>query len=372
MKKRFVAFSALAAIVVIVLVILGFQTYQKRALIENQGKESAANQATEEQAQRKLEQESNFYAKLQNGFDVKILVIGNSMALSEGASTDGDWLQTLAKELEDKYHVNVRYKNIASAYSGYGAGFVKVATLDDVSQYDAAIICYPAAELEEELIQYEAIIRQIKKSNSDCAIISILANSDKNVSPDETTQITNYYGGISINMQDIISQGGSKVIDHEFYPNDAGYKLYAKETFNSINDAIYGDKNTQSDVVNSLREKVKEYDYCTFVSISKCRKTEANTFFIDVEGFSGRICICACFKKGNQIYDIYHDSGKWLTRNELSYATDCWYDSFLFHEIPDTNKEIMFILGGDSSIDQILGVYLIAHKPIVIKSGING
>lgn len=371
MKKKIIVLSILAAIVVIVLVVLGFQTYQKRALVENQGKESAANQATEEQARRELEQESNFYEKLKNGFDVNILVVGNSMALSEGASTDGDWLHTLAEELEDKYHVNVRYKNIASAYSGYGAGFVKVATLDDVSQYDAAIICYPAAEREEELIQYEAIIRQIKKCNSDCAIVSILANSDKNVSPDETIQITNYYGGISINMQDIISQGGSEIIDHEFYPNDTGYELYAKETFNSINNAISGSKNTQSNIVNSLREKVKEYDYCTFVSISKWRQTQDNTFFIDVDGFSGKICICACFKKGNQIYDIYYDSGKWLTRNELYYETNCWYNSFLFHEIPDVSKEVMFILGGDLSIDQISGVYLISQDPIIVKSETN-
>lgn len=367
MKKRFIVLSLLVAVVVIVLVALGFQTYQKRALVENQGKESAANQATKEQAQRELEQESNFYAKLQNGFDVKILVIGNSMALSEGASSENYWLQIFAEELEDQYNVNVRYNNLACAYSGYGAGFVKVATLDDVSTYDAAIICYPAAELEEELIQYEAIIRQIKKSNSDCAIISILANSDKNVSPDETTQITNYYGGISINMQDIISQEGAKVIDHEFYPNDTGYELYAKEAFNSISNAISAGKNTQSGIENPLREKAKEYDYCTFVPISKCRTTQDNTFFIDVNSFSGKICICARFKKGNQIYDIYHDSGKWLARNELSYATDCWYDSFLFHEIPDTNKEIMFILGGDSSKDQISGIYLISQDPIIIK-----
>lgn len=367
MKKRFVAFSALAAIVVIVLVILGFQTYQKRALIENQGKESAANQTTEEQAQRKLEQESNFYEKLKNGFDVNILVVGNSMALSEGASSDVDWLHTLSEELENKYHSNVRYKNIANAYSGYGAGFVKVATLDDISAYDATIICYPAAELEEELIQYEAILRQIKKNNSDCAIISILANSDKNVFPAQTIQITNHYGGISINMQDVINKEGGKVINHDFYPNDTGYELYAKEVFSSVNNGISEGRNTQCEVTSPIREKVMGYDYCTFVPISKCRKLENNTFFIDVDNFSGKVCICACFKKGKQIYDIYHDYGKWSTRNELYSTTDCWYDSFLLHDIPATNKEIMFVLGGDSSIDQISGVYLISQNPISIK-----
>lgn len=367
MKKRFVALSIIAVVVCATLVVLGFQIAQKRALVENLGKESATNQLAEEQDQRKLEQKSNFYEKLQNGFDVKILVIGNSMALSEGASSDYDWLHTLSEELETKYHVNVRYNNIASAYSGYGAGFVKAATLDDVSTYDAAIICYPAAELEEELIQYEAIARLIKKNNSDCAIISILANSDKATAPDQTIQVTDHYCGISINMQDIISQEGTKVIDHEFYPNEAGYELYTKETFNSINNAISAGKNTQCEAIEALREKVKEYDYCTFVPISKCRREGNNTFFVDVDSFSGKICICACFKKGKQIYDIYHDYGKWLTRNELYYETDCWYDSFLFHEIPATNNEFMFILGGDLSIDQISGIYLISRDPIVIK-----
>lgn len=367
MKKRFVAFSALAAIVVIVLVILGFQTYQKRALIENQGKESAANQATEEQAQRKLEQESNFYEKLKNGFDVNILVVGNSMALSEGASPGFDWIYTLSEELQNNYHSKVHYKNIASAYYGFEAGFVKVATLNDVSTYDAVIICYPAANREEELIQYEAIIRLIKKSNRDCAIISILANSGKNITPDQTIQITNYYGGISINMQDIISQEGNKVIARESYPNDAGYELYANEVFKSVNTAISEGESTQCEVASPVREEVKEYSYCSFVPISKCRKTESNIFFIDVDNFSGKLCICARFKKGKQIYDIYHNHGKWLTRNELYYETDCWYNSFLFHEIPAASNEIMFILEGDLSMDQISGIYLISQNPIIIN-----
>ena len=169
MKKRFIVLSILATIVVIVLVVLAFQTYQKRALVENQGKESAANQTTEEQAQRELEQESNFYEKLKNGFDVNILVVGNSMALSEGTTSDNDWINILVQKLKSTYHVNVRYKNIASGYSGYGAGFVKLATRDDLGNYDAVLICYPATEQEEDLIQYEAILRCIKKCNNSAA-----------------------------------------------------------------------------------------------------------------------------------------------------------------------------------------------------------
>lgn len=60
--------------------------------LENEYKESTEAARLEEQAQRELERQSNFYEKLERGFDVKILVVGNSMGLSEESSSNGEWI----------------------------------------------------------------------------------------------------------------------------------------------------------------------------------------------------------------------------------------------------------------------------------------
>ena len=59
---------------------------------------------------------------------------------------------------------------------------------------------------------------------------------------------------------------------------------------------------------------------------------------------------------------------QWLTRNELNYSVNCWYESFLYHDVPEAEKELMFILSQDSTMDEIEGVYLISENPITIKS----
>lgn len=364
MKKRFIVLSIFTAIVVIVLVVLGFQTYQKRALVENQGKESAANQSTEEQAQRELEQGSNFYEKLKNGFDVNILVVGNSMALSEGASPGFDWIYMLSEELKNKYHSDVRYKSIASAYSRYESGIVKLSMLDNISVYDAVIICYSPTELEDELIQYEAILRYVKKYNSNIAIISILANSGSLISSSKTVALTDHYGGISVDMQNLINKEGSGVLDHDFYPNDEGYKLYAKATFESICRTVAEGKTNQVDSVNAMYEDVKKYNNCVFVPMSRCQKPDSNSFIVDINNFNGEICLLTHFNKGKQVYDIYFDGGTWLLQNELSYSADCWYDSFIFHDMPHIKNEVVFKLSGDSTLDQFLGICFISQDAI--------
>ena len=53
--------------------------------------------------------------------------------------------------------------------------------------------------------------------------------------------------------------------------------------------------------------------------------------------------------------------------NELQYSYDCWYDIYLFHNIPTIKNEIMIQCWDDFSLDQIKGVYLISEHPIKFK-----
>ena len=90
-------FKKFLLIVIIVLAlgileVTGIQIYQERVKTENKYKELAIADQEERKAQRELERQSNFYEKLEKGFDAKILVVGNSMGLSEESSSNGEWI----------------------------------------------------------------------------------------------------------------------------------------------------------------------------------------------------------------------------------------------------------------------------------------
>ena len=364
MKFKKILLIVIIALAVGILAAAGFQSYQERVKKEREYKELAIADQEKRKAQRELERQSNFYEKLERGFDVKILVVGNSMGLSEGSSSNRKWTDDLTKKLEKKYGVDIWYKNISNPYTGYGTGYVKLSTLDDSRDYDAVITCYPATEDEKELVQYEAILRYAKQKYNNCALISVIANSDSKVDFTKVYDLIQYYGGISVNMQDVIDEHGNEVINHQFYPNDQGYQLYADYVFNAIESEIFDGAQVENEIKEPVYDQVKEYNNCVFVPIRKCRMLDEQLFFIDLDSFSGKICIQAKWKKGNQIYDIYYDYGKWLTRNELKYSMNCWYESFLYHDVPEAEKELMFDLSGDSTIDQIEGFYLISENPI--------
>lgn len=343
----------------------GLSVYQEQLAQQKEYERIALEIQQEEKALRELEKQADFYEKLKHGFDAKILVLGNSMALSEGASSQNLWLDILQKTLEEQFESNIYYKSMGMAYSGYGVGYTQLATLDDHKDYDAVIICYPAAQNEEELIQLEAILCKIREQYDNCAIISVIANGQQEIDISDTVKIIEHYGGSYVNMQQIIHENGDSVLDHEFYPNDKGYGLYANAVFESVKQSVAHDGNDKENV-EPINEQVKQYAYCVFVPLRDFRKLDDSTLVLDLESFTGKMCIQARWTAGNKAYDFYHDYGKWITRNEFSYVENCWYDTFLFHDIPKADNEIMIVLGREANISEIQGVYLISENPIVV------
>lgn len=367
MKIKKYIILIISILVSIILVVGGYQIFKYYVKIDQENEVLAKEFEKQQKAQRELEKNSNFYEKLERGFDVKILLVGNSMALSEGSSSDEKWPDILKDKLEEKYNVNVLYENMGSAYSDYGAGYVQLATLEDNIDYDAVITCYPATQDENKLIQYEAILRTIKNKYDNCAIISVLANSDQQEDPTKVCEMIQLYGAVSVDMQKIINDNGDSVIDHDFYPNDLGYQLYADYVFGTIESGVANNIPSNVNNIDPIYEQVLDYNNCVFVPLRKCRKQNDNTFIIDLSSFQGKICMKARFAKGKKAYDIYYDNGNWITRNEMNYSEDCWYDTFLFHDIPNVQKKLIFSLSGDVTMDEIEGVYLISEDSIVLK-----
>lgn len=363
-KKYIIIFGCL--IFSMGLSIIGFNQYREQQEKMAEYEQIALEEQQAEKERRELERNSNFYEKLSHGFDTNILVIGNSMALSEGATNESDWINTLTKKIETNYESNVWYKNLACRYTGYDVGYTQIATLDDRRDYDAVIICYPACKDEIELTQYEAILSQVKKRYEKAAIIGIIANSDQKIDAANTIALVEHYEGICVNMQSIIDETNEDLIEHEFYPNDRGYELYAESVFNKIVDSVNEGK-TITKEIQPLMESLNHYANCIYIPLRDCRKLSENTVVIDLEKFTGKICIMSKWNVGNKAYDIYYDYGNWLIRNEMNYTINCWYDSFMFHDVPKADNEIMIQFSGDAVLSEVKGFYLISENPIKLK-----
>ena len=71
------------------------------------------------EALREKEQNDSFYQKLKDGFDVSILILGDTVANGYGASSqEKTWAKLLEKALEDNYRVEVTIDNEAILDSG--------------------------------------------------------------------------------------------------------------------------------------------------------------------------------------------------------------------------------------------------------------
>lgn len=366
MKSKKCLFLVPVILILLFFVIQSVFIYQERLEQQKEYERIAQEEQKAGKERRMLEQQSSFYEKLKYGFNTSVLILGDSMALSEGATSPNLWIDNLCSKLESQYESDVWFKNLGIAYSKYDVGYTQLATLNDNRDYDAVIVCYPAAKTEDELIQYEAILKKINERYDDCAVIAVLANSDQEIEVADTINLIDYYGGIYIDMQQIIDKNGDEVIDHEFYPNDKGYELYTNYVFKEIDDAVTNNKKVKEQI-EPMYEQVKQYNHCIFVPIYNCRKLNINTFIIELESFSGKICIQTRWTAGNKAYDIYCDYGNWIARNECSYAGNTWYDTFLFHDVPVADDEIMFVLSRDALISEIKGVYLISENAIILK-----
>lgn len=362
--RNFIA--VLCVLLAIMLIVMGFNKYklQQEKLEENY--QIALQKQQKGKERETLELNSNFYEKLKFGFDTSILVLGNSIALSEGATTESYWLNSLVEKLESKYNSQVWYHNLACRYMGYDAGYTQIATLDDSIDYDAVIICYPPCMNDEDLIQYEAILFQVKNKYETAAIISVMANSDQIVNPERTIDLVEYYDGVYVDMQPVINESENSLIYQRIYPNDKGYGLYAEEVFAKIVDCVNEGKMTSKKVFPQM-EGVHQYKNCCFIPIQNCRKISENTVVIDLSHFSGKICIQTMWNSGRKAYDIYCDYGNWLTRNELNYEVSCWFDVFLMHDVPKADKEIMIQFSEDAKLSEVKGFYLISANSIELE-----
>lgn len=280
------------------------QALNVKLLQEEQEKEAALKQK---------EIEDSFYQKLADGFDVNVLVVGDSIGAGSGTETNGQqWFKQLQAYLRTVSKASVAVTNVSMGGNASYAGYVRTMALNDNIDYDLAIICYGQNDsLNGFSTYYESIIQAIRNKYPNCSIISILESSQREYTEKMRTiqSICDHYG---IPVADTIAPFNYSDTSYDdltndgVHPNDAGQTVYY-ETVKSVIDenvAVSTEKMKDAEVINA---DVHKFDHFIWYGADKDFKRVDDTTFTLNASASGVFGIDYTYESGDNKADIYVD-----------------------------------------------------------------
>ena len=292
--------SVVAAILVVAFGIVLFldNKQQQAAYAKNM---EANSQVQVERREKMLELEAreltdSFYQKLADGFDVKILIVGDSIGLGKGVS-DGSltWIDTMESYITQNYNVNVKTKNVSLGYSTSYAGYVRAMALDEEADYDLAIICYGQNDDDKYFgVFYEGVIRAIRSQNDKCSIISVLESSQRKYTDKIKVieELSEHYGN---QVADMIapfsdeSNGGYNNLTSEngIDPNEAGQAIYADVITKLIDSEVEKGTEYNSDDVQIVNEWVENLTNFKGITASEFKRTDNKYVYTVTDQLNG-------------------------------------------------------------------------------------
>ncbi len=335
----------------------------------------SAQMAGEEEQEREereaLKQKDSFYQKLSDGFDVNILVVGDSIGKGTGASSQNtNWTKLLTSRLKRSYHGYVRLKNISFGGNTSYAGYTSVKTLDSKTDYDLVIICYGENDGDDNFGKYyESIIRAVRARNSRCSVISILESAQKEYTQKMQTikGLAQHYGiGIADTIKPFTdnSNGAYENLTADgVHPNDKGYKIYADVIEAVINEKVEAyEPYNDADIAPMFADAI-QFDNLKDIPLKEFKR-EDNTFTYTLNTpITGILGMDFTFAPGEYSYEIFVDGN--------SYYKKAWTFDHDFRQrrlfitkdsYVTANKTIKIVFNNKDQADGFGGLYFSSEK----------
>ncbi len=337
--------------------------------LEEQAAKEAAQKAAEEEAARRveLEKEDSFYQKLKDGFDVDILVVGDTVATANGTTKpEYSWVNTIELYLEQVYRIDVNVTNLASEDSSAYAGYTSLMMLDDGVAYDLAVICYGEKDSADSIdMFYEPIIRAIRASYPKCSTIAMLEATQAGYV--ETAQriqaIAEHYGIPVVDAIEGFTSGEyaafDELTDDGVHPNDTGHQLYAYLLSEIIDAEVKKYSGYDNSEVEPLSEMAEYFETFTWYSVDNFTR-DGETYIYTMTGHDFEdvmLGIDFAFVSGDNSCEIIVD-GESIGVVE-KHLTDGEEEQKLSVGILDAvRSEMVFKFGTVEQADTFKGIYL--------------
>ena len=197
---------------------------------------------------KQTEIDDSFYQKLEDGIDVNILIVGDSIGEGAGASSYSSfWVSLLQAYLQDTYSIsNINVTNVSMGGNASYAGYVRTMSLNDNVQYDLAVICY----------------------------------------------------GQNDDIEDLSNDG--------VHPNDEGQKIYFETVKKVIDDNVEASSGKMKEV-SALNRSVYKFDNFAWYGADSDFARVDDVIFVLNTSASGIMGIDYTYESGNNNADIYVD-----------------------------------------------------------------
>ncbi len=277
-------------------------------------KEIAQAEAEEKAAALEEKRENDsFYQKLQDGFDVRILVVGDTTANGYGASSaDNTWFNLVKKSIEEQYNIKVAMDNVSILDSGAYASYARVKMMADKGEeYDLALICTGANDAEDTFpVYYEALLRAIQATFTKCSTISIqeYMAAETNVKNMNIQSLSTAYNVLTVDVHSKMAADPAPYMQEGGYLNDAGHQLYAEGVMSMIEKGVKAGKEYAATQTAPIYTETLKYDQFLYVPAERFTRT-GRQYAMDTS-FTGIVAIDFDVYPGDNAVDLYVDRVK--------------------------------------------------------------
>ena len=254
----------------------------------------------------------SFYQKLADGFDVNILIVGDSIGTGTGGTLANlNWISQLQVELMRQYEVNVEVTNLSMGDGNTSyAGYTQIMTLNDGINYDLAILCYGQPDpVEGFSLNYESMIRAVMGKYPGCALLSILESSqqgnDEKIQAIRTLAYT--YGYPTVDTVTPFAANYAGLTSDWVHPNDEGQRIYCEELLRVIAENVQANKGKEEKTVAPVNPGVTAYTNFRYIAASEFQRLDDLSFSVPVNATG---CLGVDYDPGRSEHkhvDIYAD-----------------------------------------------------------------
>lgn len=376
MKNSFAAFGKVLAVLISIacIIFLLFMNINDRALERKAAKKIAAvnedareaekeiaQAEAEEKAAKLKEKEENdsFYQKLKDGFDVRILVVGDTVANGYGASShEKTWASLLEKSIESNYNVEVSLDNISILDSGAYASYARVKMIEN-QEYDLAVICTGINDEEETLpVYYEALLRAIQNNFKKCSMICVeeYMDTDSNARNLSILSLANAYNAYSADVFNKMVSDPSPYMQDGGYLNDAGHELYSDTIYSVIKNGVNSGTEYKATQTSPVYEEAEKFDQFLYVPAE--RFTRSGKQYSVETSFTGIAAFDYLISPGENTIDIYVDRVKtveYTVVNSISVPVE--HIELVETEVK-VNRRIGIIFSSEERANDFRGMYV--------------
>lgn len=263
-----------------------FQIDNSKEKIEEYNHEAEEQRVEEENAIKEKEANDSFYQKLSDGFDVNILVVGDSIGAGSGSSSIGNaWFNLLKRSLVNDYGIDVDITNVSMGGNTSYAGYARVVSLEDGIDYDLAIICYGQNDSPDNFsLYYESVIRAIKNKYSNCSIISFLESSQREYTEKikAIQQLADYYGYPVVDTIASFSEEYDSLTDGAVHPNDEGQLIYFENIYEIITESVNVYRGADPTCITPMNPEVQVFDTYKYLPVNEFKRIDNLTYDISL------------------------------------------------------------------------------------------